>query len=282
MGTSSAVAHLVRFYLARLPRAYAAKTARKMRAHLDAYRDDVQSYDSRYGPVLIRGLNLGFGQKADVGGHEPEIVRWIDTIVQPGAVLWDIGAHSGLYSIYAARRGVGQVYAFEPFAGTYLNLTQNIIANGVDDRVRALNVALFDAPGIVDLRVFSFEPITTSTVEGYEMPFAAEREVLGRQSVLALPGRQFVAMVPEAAPDHIKLDVDGTEAFVLRGLGDVLQRVTSLYIEVEPRFRAEFDADFVPLLQTMGLGEIPIAEPACGRNRLFLRASANTAAIKAL
>ena len=44
---------------------------------------------------------------------EPETIQWIDGF-NDGAVLWDIGANVGVYSLYAAIRRKASVLAFEP------------------------------------------------------------------------------------------------------------------------------------------------------------------------
>ncbi len=44
---------------------------------------------------------------------EPETLEWINHLPS-GAILWDIGANVGLYSIYAAKKRECKVWAFEP------------------------------------------------------------------------------------------------------------------------------------------------------------------------
>lgn len=56
---------------------------------------------------------------------EPETLEWLDTIPNE-AVLWDIGANVGLYSIYAAKRGRVRVFSFEPSVFNLELLARNI------------------------------------------------------------------------------------------------------------------------------------------------------------
>ena len=44
---------------------------------------------------------------------EPETLKWIDCFPD-NAVLWDVGANVGLYSVYAAKKKNCNVIAFEP------------------------------------------------------------------------------------------------------------------------------------------------------------------------
>jgi predicted RNA methylase len=58
---------------------------------------------------------------------EPETIHWIDRM-QSGEILVDIGASTGIYSLYAAKRGV-QVIAVEPDPAIYKILLRNCMEN---------------------------------------------------------------------------------------------------------------------------------------------------------
>src|SRR5262245_9977901 len=72
---------------------------------------------------------------------EPDTIRWIDSLPKD-AVLWDIGANIGVFSLYAAARSQCSVLAFEPAAANFHVLARNIELNGLADRIRAYCVAL--------------------------------------------------------------------------------------------------------------------------------------------
>src|SRR6185437_4913944 len=59
---------------------------------------------------------------------EPETLDWIDSLPE-GAVLWDIGANVGLYSVYAAKARRCRVWAFEPSVFNVELLARNIFLN---------------------------------------------------------------------------------------------------------------------------------------------------------
>lgn len=52
----------------------------------------------------------------DLAQFEPETLRWIDSVLKPGEVVWDIGANVGLYTSYFGKVEGAMVYAFEPSA----------------------------------------------------------------------------------------------------------------------------------------------------------------------
>lgn len=63
-------------------------------------------------------------------------------------LILDVGANIGLFSIYAAREAPSaRIIALEPFPDTFERLTQHVQANGLDQRVRALNCAVASAAG---------------------------------------------------------------------------------------------------------------------------------------
>ena len=71
---------------------------------------------------------------------EPETLEWIDRFPDD-AVLWDIGANVGLYTIYAAKKGI-RVFAFEPSVFNLEVLARNIFINGVGNQVTIIPLPL--------------------------------------------------------------------------------------------------------------------------------------------
>src|SRR5262245_32711780 len=84
---------------------------------------------------------------ANVLTKEPDMIRWIDGIGKD-AVLWDIGANVGVFSLYAAVRVNCKVLSFEPSAANFFVLARNIQLNRLDDRITAYCVALSGATEI--------------------------------------------------------------------------------------------------------------------------------------
>jgi FkbM family methyltransferase len=275
MGLSWLIAGGVKRYLALLPHDYAVKTARKLRYHLDRYSEDHDLIDSSVGPLSLSGLRRSIGEPAQIGLKEPETVRWIDACMAPGDILWDVGSNIGLYAVYAAKRGAGAVYAFEPFGPTYVQLVRNLIRNGCDKTVRALNLALSDRTGLASVTLRSFEPGYATTLAGHELPVDAAEQGIGQQSVMTFRADDLVRIVPEARPDHVKIDVDGSEPLVLAGLEPLLPSVRTILIEVLEEFEQAFERDFLPRLSAAGLQEAPIRSPRSARNRLFVRKEAS-------
>jgi len=80
--------------------------------------------------------------------------RAIDSVVRPGGIVLDVGAGSGILSLFAARAGAARVYAVEPTSVAVL-AQQLAVANGVDEIVHVIQGDILDVepPERVDVIV---------------------------------------------------------------------------------------------------------------------------------
>jgi FkbM family methyltransferase len=76
--------------------------------------------------------------------------RWFD--VKSGELWFDIGAHIGAFTCYAASKGA-IVSAFEPIPSSFALLQQNVILNNLETHVKTHNVAITDKLGEIELFV---------------------------------------------------------------------------------------------------------------------------------
>jgi FkbM family methyltransferase len=152
---------------------------------------------------------------------EPWTVRWIEQHLQPGEVLYDIGANVGAYTLLAAVAVPGaRVVSFEPGPANFAALCANVELNAVADRVTTIPIALGDHPHPVRL---GHHP---------DVPGGAPRPVdadSGEEATTVLVDRldDVVERFGLSPPQHLKLDVDGAEAEVLAG-GDRILASSSL------------------------------------------------------
>ena len=98
---------------------------------------------------------------------EPDMTRWLDGLATE-AVLWDIGANVGVFSLYAAVRTGCTVLAFEPSSANFHVLVRNVQLNALYARVTAYCVALsgatrtWSAQSGLDSAGFRHEPVRAS------------------------------------------------------------------------------------------------------------------------
>jgi len=165
---------------------------------------------------------------------EPETIEWINTFNNMD-VLWDIGANIGVYSLYAALKGL-YVLAIEPSPGNYYLLNRNIEINKMDNRVSALCIALND-----QTKLDSFY-MSNTVLGGASSSFAEAIDWQGnpftpsfKQAMIGFSIDDFIEQFNPPFPNHIKIDVDGIENKIINGAKSTLsdKRVKSILIELD-------------------------------------------------
>ncbi|MBV8777618.1 MAG: FkbM family methyltransferase [Alphaproteobacteria bacterium] len=178
---------------------------------------------TRHGPLVFVSTHLrALESPREFFAREPETLAWIDGFAS-GAVFWDIGANLGIYSLYGARRGDLEVIAFEPAAASYAGLCANLAANRLD-RVRAYCLALDETTRLGTLNVSATYPGSVYNAFEQQAELDGAPVPVGfRQAVLGVSADDMVDRFGAPPPHHIKLDVDSTEAAILRGAARVLR-----------------------------------------------------------
>jgi FkbM family methyltransferase len=164
---------------------------------------------------------------------EPETVQWIETIIQAGDTVVDIGANVGSYSLLIDKihQGKCSVLSFEPSAANYAQLQRNIAINGSSDTVKAFPVALSDQTGLSALQLSDLVPGSALH------QVASEQSAAFRftQTCLCYRLDDFLREFYPVGVNHIKLDVDGHEVAVLEGAEVMLKNpaLKSVLIEID-------------------------------------------------
>ncbi len=229
---------------------------------------------TKYGPLHFQALRSAYTASAIARffDDEPDCLEWIDTTLQAGDVLWDIGANIGLYSMYAAQKPDLKIFSFEPSAFNFALLVEHVAMNKKDDCVNPLCVALSDNTGIFPLHMANLSVGRAGNGLHDARTMEGGFKSVFKQSVPALRGDDAVKIFGIPAPTHIKLDVDGIEGLILAGMPELLKRVKTVLVEVEgdnEKFSAErIDAP----LMAAGLHEdMSFRAKGNPRNRLFVR-----------
>ena len=202
--------------------------------------------DERY--VFRCETDLERARAETLFSKEAGTVAWIRERVEPGETFYDVGANIGLYTLLAAHRvgPGGRVYAFEPHAPNFVSLLHNVHLNRMSDRVVPLCCALHDRRGFFD---FHYHSVVAGSsmhqldcrVDGDEVAF---QPVISERKL----GMTVDALLEEGVirpAHHVKIDVDGNELLVLRGMRRLLtggDRPRSLQVEINRRYKAELFA----------------------------------------
>jgi FkbM family methyltransferase len=165
-----------------------------------------------------------------LGDYEGELLSFLLAELRPGDVFIDVGAHIGMYALPAARRvgRTGRVFAFEPSLDTAACLEQNASRNDIENLV-IVATALGAAPGTAELRA--------SDSSNYLPEDAAVRSLHGEGPVLArVPVTSFDEWARTEGVnriDAVKIDVEGSEHNVLRGMRSSLDALRPRILIVE-------------------------------------------------
>ena len=194
-------------------------------------------------PLNIGVLGCGFMGRAHSNAYlqvnhffdrEPAALKWIEGFEAP-CTFWDVGANTGIYSLFAALQDDVTVYAFEPAASTYAALYANIHANFLDDRVTGLCLGFFDKSVLCELRMSTTEAGSAMhDFGGLSSPSGPDDHAKHLQKALSLSVDDFRQIYQLDPPDYLKVDVDGVEEEILQGATQTLndERVRSVLIEL--------------------------------------------------
>jgi len=249
-----------------------AATIARLMEHLD--QASATTITTSKGPLRVlphRGPHLA-AAALNFDDEEPETLDWIDSI-PANETLWDVGAATGLLSMYAALTPGARIYAFEPKATSFSVLVEHLALNHMGDRIFPLCVALSDATALTHLSLNAMAAGSGgNSVAGYPNQFGEYKSVFD-QGALAYRIDDFIKAFGLPAPDHIKIDVDGAEGAILRGAPETLKSVKSLLIEVEGENAEEAATRIDKPLAAAGLVEDQrLRTLGSKRNRLYRRA----------
>ena len=211
-------------------------------------------YSSTFRPVVRAVLLLIFGRKGcrvNIGGqavfrmspefafrgwesfgdrHNSGFSRCIQ-VCSGKSVFIDVGAHIGLYSLPVSEvlKPGGRVYAFEPAESNYHHLLKHIAYNNIDN-ILAYQTVVGDTTK--DSVVFYEHVVSSSPFSGLVRKKTAASYVGKQRSQVCLD--DFCAE-NGLVPDVIKIDVEGAELLVLRGVQRILtQYEPMIFLSIHP------------------------------------------------
>lgn len=191
----------------------------------------VMKIDSKYGELLYAVANdHTMWRVKTLYKKEEDTIAWIDSM-SPGETFVDVGANMGIYTIYAAKRGLN-VFAFEPEAQNYALLTRSIIINEL--HAQSFCVALSDEwkPDWLYLSMFLSGGSCHTVGQDLDHRLEQRERPSGtlRQGCLSVPLDDF-----SIKADHIKIDVDGLEHKVIAGAPLTIAKAKSVLIEINQK-----------------------------------------------
>jgi len=159
-----------------------------------------------------------------LGTYEMELQHAIQRWVQPGQVVYDLGANVGYVSLLFARAvgAHGQVFAFEPLPTNQERLRRNLELNpGLP--VEIIPAAAAEKSGRAAFALHGSDDMGRLQADGSSATETIEVETIALDD--------FAKTHPE--PNLIKIDVEGAEALALQGMHALLRSAKPiLFIEL--------------------------------------------------
>jgi FkbM family methyltransferase len=187
--------------------------------------------------------------------YEPKTTQYLRRHLHAGGVFVDVGANHGYFTILAAALvgEDGRVFAFEPNPPVYARLEQHVRLNGFEGRVALMEQALWDRRGEETFFVSqwsqnngisSLTPGASNLAAGGLSP---DRTIRVRTETFD----HWLTTNGVPRVDVVKIDAEGAEAHIIRGMSGALQaaRIDTVVCETE------WDSDAHRLL--CGFGFIP-------------------------
>ena len=220
----------------RLVTRYVRRSRRWLWSHLIgpylSWRDYRFKVNTEFG-VLIEGTTSDNIQRYVYyfGIWEPNVHAFLRARLQPGDTFIDVGANIGYFTLLAAKLvgPQGRVVAIDASTLAFEQLKANVARNRMESVVRCVHAAASDSEGIATLYAGQEDNIGTASII---------REA-GKTSekVRSLPLEALLLPAEICAARVIKIDVEGAERLVLKGMESVLSRLRpdgEIVMEITP------------------------------------------------
>lgn len=159
--------------------------------------------------------------------YESATLREAVSRLRPGDVVLDVGANIGTFALPLASAGAA-VIAVEPASDTSARLRNHVVINDLVNRVQVKQIALGNSRTQLELRVGSKKDTGLRTLTGGGEVIEVVEVITGDELLQNLAIK----------PDIVKIDVEGAELMVLRGMPNALRNARLLFVELVVRHQA--------------------------------------------
>jgi FkbM family methyltransferase len=182
--------------------------------------------------IKVQGSKMYINPRDMIGGKLWGIGSWETTetallkkMVKEGMVFADIGANIGYYSLLVSQLvgKEGKIYAFEPAPENYSTLLKNIEMNGYQNII-TVNKAVSNTNGIVRFFIDESNPLYHKLKNSKDIKGTIEVNATTLDDYFKDKERKI---------DIIKMDVEGAELAVLKGMRRVMTENKNLIILAE-------------------------------------------------
>ncbi len=159
-------------------------------------------------------------------GKEKDTLNWIDSF-EDEKIFYDIGANVGVFSIYANIKKKMKVYSFEPEPNSFIELYNTIGLNNLN--IVPLKIALDFDENTKYFNMIDFE-------SGISESFLSDK--IEKKTNFLISTNSLDKVISQKKikfPNYIKIDVDGNEMNILKGMSKTLENkeLKSMLVEIE-------------------------------------------------
>lgn len=175
---------------------------------------------------VLRGMRMKLDLQSEkdywLGTYEPDLQDAASQLIQPGMVVYDIGANIGYVSLMAARlaKATGHVYSFEALPGNAERLKMNINLNNLTGQITVIRAAVTDQTG--EALFLAHESGAMGKAKGSA---GRDEHYATELRVPAIAIDDFVFPQGNPPPQLIKMDIEGGEGMALRGMEKILGKI---------------------------------------------------------
>ena len=147
------------------------------------------------------------------GYYEKNETDFWNNLTQHKNIVFDIGANVGYYGLIASKKinPHGKVFGFEPVSHIYKRAEHNIKLNGIQNFILN-NIALSDKVGELTINVGNDANLGMSGINHHNY-LSGISEVVKVETVDHYVNSNNISQI-----DVIKIDVEGSESYVLKGM----------------------------------------------------------------
>lgn len=188
--------------------------------------------------IRLRASNYGEPYEADLIGTIKE---------QENPVFVDVGSAQGVYTIPAALIGA-EVFSIDPDPVSSESLRENIVINPeIEGEIDMIPLALGNERSEVEFHIDN---------KGRSAP-SLEKTVRELRDIIRVEMVPFDDLVSEGKvkiPTVVKIDVEGAEELVIRGMEETLkcnEAPSDLFVELHPEFLKKFGSNLNDVKKTL-------------------------------
>ena len=183
--------------------------------------------------------SLVFRDYLNTHPHERLEVKFIESVLEEGMNVLDIGANAGITTMAIAKRvgKSGKIYSFEPLAEYSEILKRNISSNGLEN-VEVYELAVTDQIGRVDFyeKELSSGIVFEEGAQKLEVPTISIDRFLSEQKIERI--------------DFMSMDCEGSELLVLKGAEETLRKnKVKIFCEIHHDFLKQIGQSIEDIVQ---------------------------------